>query len=262
MILYESGDRRYLVGPTFSTGKKSGLISMTTGDFDGDGRLDIAAANNLINNVGVHMNYGTQSLGSLIIYSTGYGSKPSSVSVGDFTHDKYYDIVVANYGTDNGGVFLGDGNGVFTTKNIYSMGDNSRTIAITVADLNHDNQSDIVVINSGTDNICILLGYGNGSFSIPLICSTGLGSGPYGVTTGDYNNDYVLDTIAVTAGTNKVILFQGCVNETFKNEMSHAMGYDFDPYSVAVTDFNGDGWLDIAVGNHGGDYVQILLQTC
>ena len=40
------------------------------------------------------------------------------------------------------------------------------------------------------------------------------------------------------------------------------MGYNFDPYAVAVGDFNGDGWIDIAIANYGGDYVDILLQTC
>ena len=58
------------------------------------------------------------------------------------------------------------------------------------------------------------------------------------------------------------MLFQGYGNGGFINEMSYVMGYDFDPYSVAVTDFNGDSCLDIDVANHRGDYVQILLQTC
>ncbi|CAF0825095.1 unnamed protein product [Adineta steineri] len=88
------------------------------------------------------------------------------------------------------------------------------------------------------------------------------GSNPHGITIGDFNNDHILDIIAVTAGTNQVILAQGYGNGTFGNETSYTTGYNFNPYAVAVGYFNGDNWLDIAIAIYQGDHIEILLKTC
>ena len=262
IILYGLGDETFLLGPSFTTGTKSGPISIAVGDFNGDNNLDITTANYLANNVGVHISYGKQELGGLTTYSTGPGSSPYSVAVNDFNNDNKSDIVVANYGTNNIGIFHGDSNGIFASMEIYQMEDNARPTAVAVADLNNDNHTDIVVVNSEANNIYIYLGYGNGSFYIITIYSTGFRSRPYGVSIGDVNNDHILDIVAVTSGTSQVLVFQGSGNGTFKAEKTFILGYNFNPYAVAVADFNKDGWLDVAVANYGGDYVEILLQTC
>jgi len=142
------------------------------------------------------------------------------------------------------------------------MGDNSCPVAVAVADLNYDNKSDVVVVNSEGNNVYILLGYGNGSFAIVSIISTGFRSNPYAATIGDFNKDHILDIIIVTAGTSSIILAQGYGNGTFGNEKTYAMGYNFDIHAVALGDFNGDGFIDITIANYGEDYVDVLLQTC
>jgi hypothetical protein len=57
--------------------------------------------------------------------------------------------------------------------------------------------------------------------------------------------------------TNNILLLFG-----FENEISCSMSYNSDPYSLAIGDFNNDSWMDIAVANYGGDYVEILLNEC
>jgi hypothetical protein len=262
MVLYGLGDGRFLLGPSFSTGTKSGPISLAVGDFNRDGGLDITTANFLGNNIGIHISYGTVDFGGAITYSTGVNSDPYSVAVSDFNNDGQSDIAVANYGTDNLGIFLGYGNVSFASMVIYSMGDNSRPVAVTVGDLNYDNKSDVIVVNSEGNNVYILLGYGNGSFAIVSIISTGVLSLPYGVAIGDFNRDKILDIVIVTFGTNLLISVQGYGNGTFGNETSYTLGYDFDPYAVALADFNEDGWLDAAIANYGESIIDVLLQTC
>jgi hypothetical protein len=262
VVLYGLGDERFLLGPSFSTGTKSGPISLAVGDFNSDGKLDITTANYLIDNIGVHISYGIQNFGGITSFSTGLESEPSSVAVSDFNNDGRSDVVVANYGTNNIGIFLGHGDGTFASMVPYSIGDNSHPIAVTVGDLNNDNRSDIAVANFQTNNVYILFGYGDGSFSIVSIYPTGTHSSPVGIAITDFNNDSRWDIIIITSGTSSVLLVQGYGNGTFGNETSYALGYNFDPRGIAVGDLDGDNWTDIAVANYGGDFVEILLQTC
>jgi FG-GAP-like repeat len=78
----------------------------------------------------------------------------------------------------------------------------------------------------------------------------------------DFNNDQKMDLVIANAGVNNVLILFGFGNGSFGNETSYSMGYDSRPYSVAVCDFDRDGWMDMAVANFGADYVEILLQPC
>lgn len=108
----------------------------------------------------------------------------------------------------------------------------------------------------------IFQGFGNGSFILTKSYSTGVSSAPYAIVVSDFNNDKRMDLGIANSGTNNVFLLFGFGNGTFGNEASYIMGYGADPYSLAAGDFNNDDWIDITVANHGGDYVEILLQTC
>ena len=70
----------------------------------------------------------------------------------------YADIVVANYDTNNIGLFLGYGNGTFHEQKIISLGP-SHPLFVTTGDLaTTDNRMDIAIVNNGTNTISILLG--------------------------------------------------------------------------------------------------------
>lgn len=59
-----------------------------------------------------------------------------------------------------------------------------------------------------------------------------------------------------------LLVFYGLGNRIFWNLKSYSVGHDANPYSVTISDFNKNSWLDIAVTNYGTNYVEILLQTC
>src|SRR5205814_9990447 len=89
---------------------------------------------------------------------------PYSVSIADFNNYTYLDIVVTNSEIDSISILLGYGNGTFVIEMNYSTGARSRPYTIIISDFNNDNKSDIAVANSGTSNIFLLYGNGNGTF--------------------------------------------------------------------------------------------------
>jgi hypothetical protein len=101
-----NGNGTFLVQPTFSTGAASAPCTVAVGDFNNDTRLDIAVANIGIHNVAIFLGNGNGTFAGQMILSTGTGSHPISVAVGDFDQDTLLDIAVASYGNSSIGIFL------------------------------------------------------------------------------------------------------------------------------------------------------------
>ena len=262
VILFGFGDGTFLLGKASSTGAQSYPFSLAIGDFNNDTQLDIIVANYRSNNIGVLLGNGSQLLAGVTTYTTGHQSQPHSVAVGDFNNDGRLDIVVANYGNDNVGILLGYGNGFFDTMKTYFTGTGSAPYSVAVADLNDDQQLDIVVSNSQTDNLAILLGFGNGTFAIGAKHSTGTLSRPYTVAIGDLNNDNTMDLVVANSGTSIILLLYGYGNGTFGNNELYRLGYGYHPYSVAIKDLNQDNWLDIVIACYDTDHIEILMRIC
>ena len=93
----------------------------------------------------------------------GAGTNPFSVAVGDFNGDGKQDLAVANEGSNNVSILLGDGAGSFSAATNFGVGTNPFSVA--VGDFNGDGKQDLAVANNGSDNVSILLGNGAGSFS-------------------------------------------------------------------------------------------------
>jgi len=81
--------------------------------------------------------------------------------LGKLNKDKIIDIIVANSGTDNIGVFLRNRNGTFKNTITHPTGSHSRPRFVAIHDFNKDNISDMIVANSANDNILVLKGHGN-----------------------------------------------------------------------------------------------------
>jgi hypothetical protein len=195
-----------------------------------DNYLDVVVVNGDTENIGIFLGYGNGTFGTHTMYSICVGSQPSataiaagsdtdcvlvllgkgdgtfinqtnysigpsgtqlSVSVADFNHDHYLDIVITNEKYSNIGIFLGYGNGTFATQIKYSTGLNSFPESIAIGDMNNDNHLDIVVANSNTKNVGIFLGYGNGSFTNQKTYSISLSSTSdvQSFAISDFNND-------------------------------------------------------------------------
>ncbi|CAF0834378.1 unnamed protein product [Rotaria sp. Silwood1] len=243
----------------YPTGYGSTPQFIIAGDFNNDNQTDVVVANNGSNNVGVLLNNRLIDFQSPVTYSTGNYSRPISAYLGDFNNDNHLDIVVTNYWTHNVGIFLGFNNGTFASQITFLKGNWSYPRSVAVGDFNNDKNVDIVVANSGTDNIAVLLGLGNALFANEVIFGTGIGSQPRFVAVGDINNDKNMDIVVANYGANNVGIFFGFGNGTFANQIIFETGNGSNPICIALGDFNNDNHLDIAVANYNTHNIGVLL---
>jgi hypothetical protein len=232
-------------------GAGTGPISVAVGDFNGDGKLDLAVANNGSNNVSILLGNGDGTFQAAVDY--GAGTEPWSVAVGDFNGDGKLDLVVANEG-GNVSILLGNGDGTFQAAVNY--GAESEPTSVAVGDFNGDGKLDLAVANYGSSNVSILLGNGDGTFKTAV--NYAVGSASISMAVGDFNGDGKLDLAVVNYGSSNVSILLGNGDGTFKTAVNYGAGSS-SPYSVAVADFNGDGKLDLALANIASNNVSILL---
>ena len=231
----------------------SSPISVTVGDFNGDGKSDLAVANRGSNNVSVLLGTGTGSFGAATNFSV--GNAPSSVTVGDFNGDGKSDLAVANRYGNNVSVLLGTGTGSFGTATNFSVG--IFPVSVTVGDFNGDGKSDLATANGSSNNVSVRLGTGAGSFGTATNFS--VGTGPASVTVGDFNGDGKSDLAVANAGSSNVSVLLGTGTGSFGTATNFTVGTV--PRSVTVGDFNGDGKSDLAVANGSNNNVSVLLGT-
>jgi hypothetical protein len=134
----------------FGTGARS--RSVAVGDFNGDGKLDLAVANpnssqagsgNDSATVSILLGTGTGSFGAKTDFGTGRAC--SSVAVGDFNGDGKLDLAVANFDSNTVSILLGTGTGSFGAKTDFGTGSNPASVA--VGDFNGDGKLDLAVAN-------------------------------------------------------------------------------------------------------------------
>jgi hypothetical protein len=227
------------------------------GDFNRDNHTDLVIANSGIDNIGIRLGNGNRTFADQITYPTGLGSRPYWVEIGDFNNDTLLDIVVANYGTNNIGLFLGFGNGSFANQSTFSL-NFSRPLSIAINDFNNDSQSDIVVSNDGSFYITVLLGFGNGSFQIDMNYYMGHDSAPCSIAVADFNNDSQPDIATVNYGTSELAILLSTENGLFSID-KYSTGDGSHPTSVTIGHFNNDHLMDIAIANSATHNIGVFL---
>jgi uncharacterized repeat protein (TIGR01451 family) len=279
---------------TYATG--AGPNALVYGDFNGDGKIDLATVNSTANTVSVLLGNGDGTFQGKVDYAV--GAQPLSLVVGDFNGDGNADLAVANLTGNSLSILVGNGDGTFQTA--VSLALPFAASAVAVADLNQDSILDLIVASNGGGQT-VLLGNGDGTFRITsnyTCCSNGTpavvadfngdgkpdlafgsygsidvtlgnGDGTFGNTlyagsaysiaalaAGDLNGDGKLD-IVTTDSSGGVDVHLGNGDGTFQNSVYYASGSS--PSAVTIGDVNGDGKMDVVVANGAGNTVSVLL---
>lgn len=132
---------------------------------------------------------------------------------------------------------------------------------LALADVNHDGNLDILVANSGSQTLTVLLGDGKGHFTSAPGSPCPTGRGPNDISIADFNDDGNPDVVIANTGTPYLTILLGDGKGGFKPSSHSPFATQSHPHThgVAVADFNGDGRIDVVTDSWGNNQIILLL---
>jgi hypothetical protein len=259
VILLGNGSGGFTLAPGGPYTLGSQPIGIAAADFNGDGIPDVAVVSLLDNSLTVLLGEGNGSFSPASGSPLAAGSYPGAVAVGDFNGDGIADLAIANEESGQVTVLLGNGTGGFTPASGSPFSAGIAPIALAVADFNGDGAADIAVVDIAGQDVFVLLGNGQGGFTIAGNPSP-VGDHPLGVVTADFNGDGRADLAVVNGYSNNVTVLLGNGTGGFAQSPGSPFTVGPNAVSIATGDFNGDGHPDLAVTvANGSTMVAILL---
>ncbi len=171
-----------------------------------------------------------------------------AVAVADFDGDGCLDIATTFATRAFVTIFLGNCDGNFELEWGWLDDPSNSWLDMAVADFNLDGFQDIAVVNNRSQNIGIFLGHGNGKFKQQMKSFTGGHQHPFDFAVGDFNNDTLPDIAVAYQDRNYINVMFGHGNGTVGNMRKFDTGVKSIDNPIVVSDFNGDGLLDIGFG--------------
>jgi len=248
------------------------VTAAITGDFNGDGKLDVLTLDGSNLNVILGKGDGTfQTPISLNISATGIFSE--AIAVGDFAGANVLDVAVwavnANTGNSELHIFLGNGTGSLTYNATYAAPSSGNTNPgpnnLVAMDVNGDGKIDIVALTP-YNGVFVFLGNGDGTFQAPIanttVCTDSIGncqSLAVGDLNGDGKPDLAVQSNDTIGGGISILLGNG--NGTFGTPAYYPVAIDgvYAGAGIAIGDVNGDGKPDVVVGSGGGATAIVYL---
>jgi hypothetical protein len=235
-------------------------FGVVTGDFNQNGTMDIATSNIVSNNISTLQGNGDGTFQPANTYplpgSNSLGVIPFPLITAKIDGDDHLDLVS---GGANSIVMLhGNGDGSFSAVWHYHTG--IAISCIETADFDGDENIDIATSAIGSSNYSIMLGNGDGTFTLKESKSSGGVAGEcFGI--GDLDGDHKLDlAIANTRsifGAGNLAVMLGNGDGTFRSPDNYGVGVT--PWAAPIVDIDGNGLKDVAVANGTNTSVSILF---
>ncbi len=244
------------------------ISQVATADVNADGRLDIAVSNRAFaSENAIYLNLGGATFNNASVncalppadvrcFPVGDGSTLST-ALGDMDNDGDIDVMWGNDKQHD--IFLNNGTGVFSET--QKFGENTReAVGMTVGDVDNDSDLEIIIANSEAQNE-IFINNGAGVFASASNTSTLPNAGSLAlVATGDIDGDSDLDIVTASVGSDNLIVFNNGTGSfptgaaACGDPLVECYGTGSDnTRTLALGDMDGDGDLDIVVGNSSDD---------
>lgn len=236
----------HFAAPT-TTGTGVAPTSVTVGDFNENGNLDIAVANAGIDptlvpgTVWVMQGDGNGNFGVPLVLAAGLNPTFVTKAALHLTVNTHQDLVVANTGSNSISIFMGDGAGNFTPAPVPTVAVGTAPVAAVDARFKvTDPGNDLAVVNSGSNNVTVLFGNNDGTFSGSV--NVAVGTHPNSIAVGDFDGDHKIDFVTAN-GDGTVSLVYGNGDGTFQSALTYSAGTN--AVSLAVAELSNDGNQDL-----------------
>jgi hypothetical protein len=233
-------------------------IATVSGDFNRDGKLDLAVVEFLPKGVvAILLGNGDGTFRAGPQYEVGV--QPQYLAAADFRQNGTLDLVVSDTLSDNIFVMLGNGDGTFQAPIAYAT--SGYSTAVSTGDFTGDGKLDIIALTGSVQCICVSVfpGNGDGTFQPAVTTPVPYNTDAIALGIGRFTADSNLD-IAVTGefgGVHQVDILLGNGDGTFRDGGYYGVGSS--PNSIAVADFNHDTRPDLAIGNYLDGSVSVLI---
>lgn len=231
---------------------------VVAGDFNRDGRADIAVAPAGSNKVTVLLGRGDGSFEAGADYRV--GNNPVSILVADLKGNGGADLITANSAANTFSVLMGRGDGSF--KAAVDFGAGNSPIAVAAGDFDHDGHADLAILNAGDKSISVPLGHGDGTFRAALSYPTGLEQ--KSIAAGDLTGHGLTDLVVTNycggdeackgRGTATVMLAE--TNGGYKLGSTYELG--LGPVAAALANVKGTKNLDLVAVNRGDKTLMVM----
>lgn len=238
------------VSPPMVLGTMLTPHTVTMGDLNGDGKLDLAVTNLNSAVVSIFLGRGDGTFGMRTDYMT--GMMPHTVVIRDLNGDGKLDLTVSNMGANSIGTMLGNGDGTFQAMRAFMMP--SSPMFCGVGDFDGDGIPDVVATDRTIGSMAVFKGKGDGTLQFLREYMTGASA--HGLVIGDLNGDGKLDVIVANWVAKTVSVFLGRGDLTFNRLPDFSTP---SSHTLSLGDLNGDGKLDLCVVNYDTGNVTICM---
>jgi Flp pilus assembly secretin CpaC len=172
---------------------QTGPIAITSADFNGDGKPDLAIVNQTSNNVTVLEGNGNGTFTPFSKSPLSVGKSPVAIASGTLAGSTGPGLAIANQNDDSITVYLGNGDGTFNTASQSPLATTSAPAGVTIADFAGTSTGGIAATEGSSGTVIVYVDLGSGLFTEAL--EPAAGTNPSAILAGEFTGNPLPDIV-------------------------------------------------------------------